>query len=32
MSTQNELLQKNFIQIGTDGNYHSMLFQDDDET
>lgn len=32
MSYQNELLQNNFIQIGTDGNYHSMLFDDNDET
>ena len=32
MSTQNELLQKNFIQIGTDGNYHSILFDENDET
>lgn len=32
MSYQNELLQNNFIQIGTDGNYHSMLFDNNDET
>lgn len=32
MSKQNELLQKNFIQIGTDGNYHSLLFDTSDET
>ena len=32
MSTQNELLQNNFIQIGTDGNYHNILFDDNDET
>lgn len=32
MSTQNEMLQNNFIQIGTDGNYHSILFDDNDET
>ena len=32
MSTQNEMLQNNFIQIGTDGNYHSILFDENDET
>lgn len=32
MSTQNQMLQNNFIQIGTDGNYHSLLFDDNDET
>ena len=32
MSLQNELLQKNFIEIGTDGNYHSILFDSQDET
>ena len=32
MSLQNELLQNNFIQIGTDGNYHSILFDENDET
>ena len=32
MSDQNEMLQKNFIQIGTDGDYHSILFDEDDET
>ena len=32
MSTQNEMLQKNFIQVGTDGNYHSLLFDDNDES
>jgi hypothetical protein len=26
------MLQKNFIQIGTDGNYHSILFDEGDET
>ena len=32
MSLQNEMLQNNFIQIGTDGNYHSILFDENDET
>lgn len=32
MSTQNDILQRNFIQIGVDGNYHNILFDDDDET
>ena len=32
MSIQNEMLQNNFIQIGTDGNYHSLLFDETDET
>lgn len=32
MSLQNSLLQSNFIQIGTDGNYHSLLFDTVDET
>ena len=32
MSVQNEMLQNNFIQIGTDGNYHSILFDENDET
>lgn len=32
MSTQNEMLQNNFIQIGTDGNYHSILFDENDES
>jgi len=26
------MLQNNFIQIGTDGNYHSLLFDETDET
>lgn len=32
ISVQNEMLQNNFIQIGTDGNYHSILFDENDET
>lgn len=32
MSIQNEMLQNNFIQIGTDGNYHSILFDENDES
>lgn len=32
MSTQNDMLQKNFIQIGVDGNYHNILFDESDET